>query len=78
MRYGGGRRFTEATQNLAPEQRISIDQHCDNKQVSFKEASEVEVLEPNLEPWEQKENELAGLGAYKDDFDDKRSKSKTF
>jgi len=47
----------------APVQKISIDEHCDTKQVSFKEACEVEVLEPKVEPWEQKQVEMQSLGA---------------
>jgi len=46
-----------------PVQKISIDEHCDTKQVSFKEACEVEVLEPKVEPWEQKQVEMQALGA---------------
>jgi len=47
----------------APVQKISIDEHCDTKQVSFPDACEVEVLEPKVEPWEQKQVEMQELGA---------------
>ena len=44
-------------------QKIDIDDQCDDKQVYFKADSEVEVIEPKVEPWEQKENEMVGVGA---------------
>jgi len=70
-------------------QKISIDEHCDTKQVTFKEACEVEVLEPKVEPWERKQVEMQDLGAKaQSDVDvgdgevalgtERRPKSKTF
>ena len=50
-----------------PVQQIGVGEHArqdtDPKQVSFKAPCEMEVLEPKVEPWEQKQVEMQALGA---------------
>jgi hypothetical protein len=41
----------------------SNEEQKKEKEVTFKDACEVEVLEPKVEPWEQKQVEMQALGA---------------